>query len=658
MLFLWLLLVLLAVGANKPPRAKKHGRLKVKMAHSTIKGERYGADLPGFSYDYSEYFVGAVIERSGDSDALHLAMFLLGHRTIANDLPIESISTDEEVLYQWSNAVKHFTPNRTLGAHSGYQCVLMNNDPKYKQPYSAPASWITLPRHMQKAQISGNVEILRCKLKGSATAYELLSHTGAHLLVDIVRRASARSAGNGTASLGRDDVSSGVAALDQSATIFSFSVPWHSRYSGYGLDFKSPNASNLNPWQPATAAASSSSNSSFNRPRVFVCSALVRPLRQPAPSVALPMLLEFIEHHLMIGVEHVVLGMLLDWRSVHMNRYLALLQPFVSRGQVSLSSLALPGFDDVAGFNGLHINEVFAEWLFDNQCLYYSKGIADFVLMMHPHNFLYPSLQNRVASVHDLLSAPDGFPLYYDRPRFFHISTAAKGGNATASTRGRGRGRAQPRSLATHCFARVRNLVVEDVSKSAARAELAAAWTSASGPHALGLPKFESDIGVFPSQSVFVAASQYSGSCQQPGNRYLQLAGRAAPTNHSTLAQSCVVSYIDYFVNKFRLLSRLDPASPLNAHLTDALPAIGNIISIYHAFLLERLRQRGLSSATEVVLKGRAIDNEFARFRSRQTVAGAETAQEVAVGVAALVEPFWKSCNTDNLAEVLKRVLG
>jgi hypothetical protein len=165
-------------------------------------------------------------------------------------------------------------------------------------------------------------------------------------------------------------------------------------------------------------------------------------------------------------------------------------------------------------------------------------------------------------------------------------------------------------------------------------------------------------VGLFPAQSVFVAASQRSGSCQQPGHRHLQLAGRAAPTNYSTLTQACVVSYIDHFDNKFRLLNRLDPTSPLNVHLADALPAVGNIVSIYHAFLRERLRQRGLSSAAEIARRCRAIDEEFARDRSRQTTAEAEATKEVAVGAAALSEPFWKSCNTDNLAEVLKRVLG
>ena len=55
---------------------------KSKLSVDSKYGVIHGIDLPSFSFDFTEYFLSSIIERSLDSDELFLAIFLLGHKTI------------------------------------------------------------------------------------------------------------------------------------------------------------------------------------------------------------------------------------------------------------------------------------------------------------------------------------------------------------------------------------------------------------------------------------------------------------------------------------------------------------------------------------------------------------------------------------------------
>mmetsp|Transcript_15673 Transcript_15673/g.26280 ORF Transcript_15673/g.26280 Transcript_15673/m.26280 type:complete len:381 (-) Transcript_15673:219-1361(-) len=85
-------------------KAWKHVRKKAQL-HADMEAN-YGVELPAFAFDFSEYFSGAVIERVPHSKRdLYLTMFLVGHESVSVDFPFEAISTDEEVLHAWRQAV-------------------------------------------------------------------------------------------------------------------------------------------------------------------------------------------------------------------------------------------------------------------------------------------------------------------------------------------------------------------------------------------------------------------------------------------------------------------------------------------------------------------------------------------------------------------------
>ena len=53
--------------------------------------------------------------------------------------------------------------------------------------------------------------------------------------------------------------------------------------------------------------------------------------------------------------------------TVSMAQYMTVLQQYIAAGQVSLSSMAVTGFDDVAGLGGLKLADAYADVLFLNQ---------------------------------------------------------------------------------------------------------------------------------------------------------------------------------------------------------------------------------------------------------------------------------------------------
>lgn len=74
-----------------------------------------------------------------------------------------------------------------------------------------------------------------------------------------------------------------------------------------------------------------------------------------------------------------------------MATHLHVLQTYIQAGKVSLYSTALPGFDDVSGFGGVQLNDTYAEQHFVNMCLYYAKGMYNYVSIGHVEEYIIPA---------------------------------------------------------------------------------------------------------------------------------------------------------------------------------------------------------------------------------------------------------------------------
>ena len=434
---LFLVAVLCTQLVSGERKSSTGGRRHAVHLSASTAASSYGQVLPAFSYDFSEYVTSAIIERSADGNDLHLSMFLVGHSVVFNDYPFETISTDESVLYNWGQASKKWDVNKNRTAttkHSGLMCILKNNDPKHSQPYRVPALWVPTGA-AQDHKLHGSLEILRCRIKGATTIYSTLSKSlDSALFVDLVRGSRAggggskgeaggashksstsssshRVSGHKQKNHGRRKLfavgatvntsSSSTSSVGDHDVLISFSVPWRSRQVGYGLSFPL-NASVFDPWQESSKARAlfgvknrtlgieKSQSLSTLAPKIHLCVAGLRPLHPVRSNVGLPELLEFVEHYVSLSADHIFFGLMLSPRSPHWTKYRHVLQSYVDRGQVSLSSMALDNFDDASGFGGVHLQDAYASMIFNNQCLYFSKGIADYIILLRATEFILP----------------------------------------------------------------------------------------------------------------------------------------------------------------------------------------------------------------------------------------------------------------------------
>lgn len=348
----------------------------------------YGYSLPSFSLDYSEFILGAIIERSSDSRELHLAIFMLDVKIIATtENLIDAVSTEIATYESWSNAFKTITNTQTNSVHSGHICNLHNNDPKHKVAYHSPAC---------KVQISSNassfINILRCRLRGTENIYSHLSMTNKSLHVDLLRRSWKHSTNMSTET-----------AVDPKTWLLSFSVPWRTRITGYGFHFNSESTS-INPWQ---ISQSKETVSSIEKKKYALCAGVSQPLHPTRSSVPLLSLIEFIEYHLSsrVGYHHIFISLLLDQNSPELQRHIAVLSPYIKADQVTLTTVGYYGYDNVPGIASAGIVFKLTDiirTIFMNQCLYFAKGIFDVIGIANPSDFLIPI--SRVQSNSGLLN--------------------------------------------------------------------------------------------------------------------------------------------------------------------------------------------------------------------------------------------------------------
>lgn len=432
---LWVLLVCMTHGSltnketNSNIGSRWHKRTPAKLG-AEIKDDHsvYGSSLPVFSHDFKELFVSATLERSLKSvEDLHVAMILVGHRSIVDNFPFESINTDEKIMYMWSQAIKSWEPDRNLStSHSDYYCIIQNNlspNIRSKQAYSVPAYWMPTAS-IHDSDIQGNIGILRCRIKVFRREIEgwLRAQDDRALFIDVVRRSSS--------SLGKSHFNhTSIDPYDPSHLLVSFSLPWKTRFTGFGLNHDA-DTSKLQSWMRWKVSSSNEIKdnsyeiSSSRNLRVSMCSGGIRP-RNAFRADGSPMLLEFLQQAVRLGVHHVFLG-------VHLERYLLFsfclfcfcrfilcgyrsflhllcvcvccfssrfspylrhlvdhVRPFVDLNVVSISTLAgLNGYDDAPGILGVHLHPRYAEWIFLNQCLYFNKGLADYVAFWKPTDFV------------------------------------------------------------------------------------------------------------------------------------------------------------------------------------------------------------------------------------------------------------------------------
>ena len=166
-----------------------HKKAKIAIDHSF--DHSYGMTLPNFAYDFSEFFINAMITRVTNSTDMYLQVMLLGHQTIYEDFPFEAINTDDKYFHAWKQVSDHWKAEHDANAwsvqkmkRSQYYCLLhhphiQENHTASTLPHytSQPVQWLRIHHHPRK-QSSGlhrYYDVFRCKIKSSHLLYSTQS---------------------------------------------------------------------------------------------------------------------------------------------------------------------------------------------------------------------------------------------------------------------------------------------------------------------------------------------------------------------------------------------------------------------------------------------------------------------------------------------------
>jgi hypothetical protein len=239
-----------------------------------------------------------------------------------------------------------------------YYCKISNT--KDGKEYTVPGSFMP-NRLTSDSNANRRLDIFRCKMNNIDNEFKNLirSHHAVH--VTLVR-------------------------LNESVT--NFTVPWSTRKTGFLLH-SPPSDEKFDVWRGFDADLSLKHNIDFKpnteADSVHIC---VSGVRQLPSKRALPVILEFVSHHLNIGVEHIYLPISVGWTSDHMKRFIGVFQSYIDEGRVSVysqagDSLAISAFEAIAEWLGAGIASLAVA--VDPACVVIGGGVIEAgELLMRP----------------------------------------------------------------------------------------------------------------------------------------------------------------------------------------------------------------------------------------------------------------------------------
>ena len=266
--------------------------------------------LPNFAVDFSDYVLGAMIERTSDSFDLYATVFMLCHDIL---LPRKGKSAETgqtispEVHDVWKIAINTFgeTVYNEMGVRktpTPFYCNISHTEggPYYVVDGSFVPNSLTFDSNANR-----RLDILRCKMEDTESAYMNLAGTSKEMRIEILR----------------GDFS-----------LLSFRIPWSDRKTGYMLDTPDDQVVTIiDPWK----GFNKSTPGVWTHDRLHMCI----PGWEDAPSkVYLPIFLEWIQHHLLMGADHIFTAMTMSWNSSSFELTRRVLSSFIDEGVLSMNT--------------------------------------------------------------------------------------------------------------------------------------------------------------------------------------------------------------------------------------------------------------------------------------------------------------------------------
>ena len=362
--------------------------------------------LPSFASDESELILGAMIERVSDSWQLYLTTFMLCHHMLVPNAQ-KTVARRVHTAYagNWKRVINIFG-NVTYSAYgirfnyNKYFCRISNSISS--ESYLVPGEFV--PNSLSSDRNANRrLDILRCKMQETSEAYRKLVRTNDAVFVEILR---------------------------ETTSLLNFTVPWDERRVGYLLTVpKQYLATTFDPWK-AYDSVSQGLPGSSGGDKIHMC---VPGLESIPSKKVMAIYFEHVEHHLLLGVDHMFLAVTFSWGSLNMDRFLLAFKPYIEEGRVSIVSQAGDNIDRVNSIKGLSLYRDNVKVFHANTCLYYSKGVADYVGIWDVDEFFIPKLPyNSITDVLRAMESPRQIPPPPKDADISQIYVGWKGGRGLA----------------------------------------------------------------------------------------------------------------------------------------------------------------------------------------------------------------------------------
>lgn len=263
--------------------------------------------LPSFASDESEYLLSSLIERSALSSKLYLTTFMLSHQVLDRSMESRVVNKVHPVMMEtWKRVVSRFKTARYLPSGARTQTLISEKfycEIKHSaesKPYIVSGEF--LPNRLTSDSNANRLlDVVRCPVKNSRGAYEEFAGSNTSVSVTILR-------GN--------------------VSLATFTVPWKTRRTGYLLS-NSQAASRVDSWKGHDLILRGANPNSHAIDKVHVC---VTTSNEEPSKDTLPLMIEFISHHLLIGASHISLPVPYPWNSPSMNRISEIFQSYIKEG--------------------------------------------------------------------------------------------------------------------------------------------------------------------------------------------------------------------------------------------------------------------------------------------------------------------------------------
>ena len=337
---------------------------------------RPASTLPAFASDYTDIALAAVIERTHDSWDLHLTTFMLCHTFLWEPSPGYGMrGLRPENADTWRLAMKKF--NSTRYEESGRRKTELAIICRIRNSHDSPLYDVVgefMPNaNTPDANANKRLDIFRCKMKDAEWAYRHLAGSDEKVDVEIVQ--------NGI-------------------VLFHFQVPWKTRRHGFLMSSPAM-ADSFDAWKGFDRNDTSGALPGSKGGDALYMS--VPGLESPLSQRTLPMYAEFLQHHYLLGVEHIFVAAAYAWNGKNMADFLTSMHSFIDDKLLTVNSQAGDNIDLLYSVLGAEIPRDNVKVFYVNMCLYLVKGVVDYMAIWDIDEYFIPRYPHQ--SIMDVVRA-------------------------------------------------------------------------------------------------------------------------------------------------------------------------------------------------------------------------------------------------------------